>query len=86
MMESGGDRESWRGGPGRGRMCAAWPGLASWGKGGQLNKMKVKWEVSLAGTGWSAGQERMLCSGLEATQDGGKVWEPLRRQWGSRRF
>lgn len=24
-------------------MCAAWPGLASWGREGQLNKTKVKW-------------------------------------------
>lgn len=41
MMESGRQRKLERG-PGRGRMCAAWPGLASWGRG-QLNKTKVKW-------------------------------------------
>ena len=40
MMEAGREIKLERG-PGRGRMCAARPGLAYWGRG-QLNKTKVK--------------------------------------------
>ena len=39
MMEAGREIKLERG-PGRGRMCAARPGLAYWGRG-QLNKTKV---------------------------------------------
>lgn len=54
-------------------------------RAGLLGKRSVKQDEGEVGR--REGQaERMLCSGLEAAQDGGKVWEPLRRQRGSRRF